>query len=932
MKPLYYIFLFVFTVSSAQSVMAQRNHYSKNHLSFESNAVINKLSKQNWHTGDREGEFLIDTNMVAISGLGDQLLPLIAFDGVNYMIIWIECRHGNAEIYGARVNQQGVLIDSAGIPIATVAEFQQAPSIIFDGTNYFVVWKDYRFSHGGFNSETDIYGARVSPSGNVLDSTGILLSIHKNQFDASESYPSVAFDGTNYLVVWEQEGNPKRIYGTRVSQSGIVLDSTCIAISRGAMAWHPSIAFDGTNYLVVWESYAGIWWDSILIYGARISTAGTVIDSPAINISKGYKTHGYPAVAFDNTNYFVVWEDARNYPIRKFDIYGARVSVAGLVLDTVGIPISSVPGGQRRPAIIYDGLNYLVVWQDMRSPSRGMLDIYGARVTSTGIVLDPSGIPISIKPMKRECLPSIGFDGTNYLVVWQDGRNYVEVGDNYYGYDIYGARMTQAGQVLDPSGISMAARVPGNQYCSAAAFDGTNYLVVWHDYHHHDSTSLFYADIYGMRVDQSGNILDTQAISISTAHEDQLYPSVAFDGTNYLVVWEDWRNVYSGRLMDVYGARVTMSGTVLDPSGFTVSGDPGAQYAPSVAFDGTNYFAVWERKGNAYRDNAIFGARITPNGTVIDTSAILITDSIVTSGTANPSVAFGNTNYLVTWAELRDDILCARVSPEGTVIDTVAIVVSNTSDYNCHSDVAFDGTNYFVAWENYSWPYPEDGSIYGARISEAGVVLDPLGIAISTAPKNQEYPSVAFDGTNYLVVWQDFRNGECYDIYGAKVSPSGSIINTYEVVNQPGDQIEPAVARGSSDQILLTYTGRTRFINTHQASVMRIWGKFYPFTAIDENTGYKPWIAGCRLAIYPNPFRNVTEIYIEQGAKGTGQNIELKIYDVIGRLVKSFVQLPETQITWFGDDDMGRSLPAGVYFCRLESGKEILEKKVILLR
>ena len=50
----------------------------------------------------------------------------------------------------------------------------------------------------------------------------------------------------------------------------------------------------------------------------------------------------------------------------------------------------------------------------------------------------------------------------------------------------------------------------------------------------------------------------------------------------------------------------------------------------------------------------------------------------------------------------------------------------------------------------------EHQDIYGARVTRAGGVLDSAGIAISTAARTQVYPSAAFDGTNYLVAWQDW--------------------------------------------------------------------------------------------------------------------------------------------------------------------------------
>lgn len=97
-----------------------------------------------------------------------------------------------------------------------------------------------------------------------------------------------------------------------------------------------------------------------------------------------------------------------------------------------------------------------------------------------------------------------------------------------------------------------------------------------------------------------------------------------------------------------------------------------------------------------------------------------------------------------------------------------------------------------------------------------------------------------------------------------------------------------------------------------------------------------------KLETLPNPFRNHLTIKYEiQNPKSQTisnfqiPNYKLKIYDTTGRLVKQFNHLTNYQsnyVLWYGDDDSGRKLPAGVYFVRLESEGFKRVEKVILLR
>ena len=595
-----------------------------------------------------------------------------------------------------------------------------------------------------------------------MDTTGIPISTAADY----QGYPSIAFDGTNYLVVWQdyRNGSDFDIYGARVTTSGTVLDTAGIPISTAANdQWYPSIAFDGTNYLVVWNDYRnGSDYD---IYGARVSTSGTVLDTAGIPISTAADYQWQPSIAFDGTNYFVVWTDDRN-GWGNDDIYGARVSTSGTVLDTAGIPISTAANHQWWPSIAFDGTNYFVVWADGRNGSD--YDIYGARVTTSGVVLDTAGIPISTV-VKYQWWPSIAFDGTNYFVVWEYHRN-------WWNYDIYGARVTTSGTVLDTTGIPIST-ADWWQSSPSIAFDGINYLVVWDDYRGSDK------DIYGSRVSTSGTVLDTAGIPISTAANHQEYPFIAFDSTNYLVVWKDYRSDASG---DIYGARVSTSGTVLDTAGIPISTAPDEQEWPSIAFDGIKYLVVWDDYRNG-SDWHVYGARVTTSGTVLDTAGIPISTGVNGQGIGEgiPSIAFDGTNYLVVWIDNRSG-----------------------SDFD----------------------------IYGARIDTSGTVLDTTGIPISTAAGEQWSPSIAFDSTNYFVVWQDKRNGSDYDIYGARVSTSGTIIDSFPVSIQSGNQFLPAIAKGSGNQMLVVYSGWVDSINGKPVNTYCIWGKFLLFDSEPPST------------------------------------------------------------------------------------------------
>ncbi|MDH4210708.1 MAG: C25 family cysteine peptidase [candidate division WOR-3 bacterium] len=93
------------------------------------------------------------------------------------------------------------------------------------------------------------------------------------------------------------------------------------------------------------------------------------------------------------------------------------------------------------------------------------------------------------------------------------------------------------------------------------------------------------------------------------------------------------------------------------------------------------------------------------------------------------------------------------------------------------------------------------------------------------------------------------------------------------------------------------------------------------------------------LDVRPNPFRYSTDIryvvndYRNQYASG---EVDLRIFDVTGRLVKTFSGLSShidlhTSVNWDGHDDKGRRLAPGIYFAVLSIANDVTSEKIIII-
>jgi hypothetical protein len=263
-------------------------------------------------------------------------------------------------------------------------------------------------AHGGLGGKVKSF----SPFGAVDPLTGFSLSFEFSITATStteDDVGSVAFDGTNYLVALDE----KNAQGQRsvdlqfVSATGTVVGNR-IVLPASTNGVRGRVAFDGTNYLVVWgtggTSPAGL--------GQFVSKSGTLVGAAFTVIPGGVGAIAEPtALVFGGGTYFLSYARPAANPIPDFNsnTFGRVISTSGVIGGQLALTAARTGGGFNNLA--FDGTNFLTVYSD--GPT-----VMGRFVSATGVM----GAEITIIPSGTfGSLITVGFNGGNYLVTAASG-------------------------------------------------------------------------------------------------------------------------------------------------------------------------------------------------------------------------------------------------------------------------------------------------------------------------------------------------------------------------------------------------------------------------------------------------------------------------------------------------------------------------------
>ena len=568
-------------------------------------------------------------------------------------------------------------------PITLVAGYG-LESIISNSEQFYISWHK---TQPDFT--TAVMGSRVNTSGQKLDPDGVIISgSYQPEYGKTTS---IAWDGVYWRVTW---GNNSGVRIARVNTDGLVLDPGGVALTGPSTG--PTAGTLSGGVQIVWASYISAEDD---IYTANVNAGNSAGATAGLSLSSPMQIRS--DVAVGTNGYMVTY---------RSDIGGAR-RIMAQPLDANGDPISAGPTlldsgdnlyGPGIPSVAWNGSLYLVTWNN----SSG---IVAQRILQDGTLVDPTPffVTTGFGPTDVSAL------GDAFLVV---GLRYVSNPEFVYGI---GARVRGSdGVVLDPSGIFLSGSFA--RWASVTTL-GDRWLAVWHVTWTHDNLM---GSTTGSFVNADGTSPGEFSINgpYSAGGGNGIFEVAAAASSSKVLVLQS-SELSSGVETDLSANVVNADGSVQPAVNLTPW--QGNQYRPRVAWDGSQFVVVYNEQKNRFAPSTLdqldarsdlFGMRVSESGTAIDPNGFAF--SISRTGEAYPNVTASGGISLITGSVVRNEAPFAayRVGYQRFGVGgnqwPVAVASANRSGGDAPLDVSFSSTGSTDpdgSISTYAWDF-DDGS------------------------------------------------------------------------------------------------------------------------------------------------------------------------------------------------------------------------------
>lgn len=514
----------------------------------------------------------------------------------------------------------------------------------------------------------------------------------------------------------------------------------------------------------------------------------------------------------------IAWQDKRS---GKYEIYVQRMNSNGIALWTadglsLSIPTSidgASPDSCYNPKIVSDGSGgAIIAWLSYRSSATA--DIYAQRVNSSGATQwSTTGVPVCEVVFEQDTISMIADGQGGAILTWQDYRS-----NNGFA-DIYAQRVNSGGaMVWTANGVAICNQAAAQRGPKLIVDSDRGAFITWYD------NRAGNYDIYTQHIGAGGAAeWTTNGVATCTMATDQLKPDICTDGAGGMIItWYDFRSTTD---YNIYAQRQVASGGI-----------------------------VWAVDGVVMNNNVAY-AQTDPK--------------IVSDGMGGAILSW--TDYVTGSTS---DIYAQRVNSTGAVQWTATgVIICTSANDQIKSQLVSDGNNgAYITWEDHFNAGNSD--IYVQRIaSNSAINWSAAGFGICTAPNDQLSPMIVSNGNlGAIVVWQDYRSGNNFDIYESGFNTSGFVAINGTGTNAP-----------------------TEF-------------------SLSQN--------------YPNPFNPATVINYQLPISS---NVKLSIFNALGQQVSILVNESQNAgshtVKW-----SAVNLPSGIYIYKLEAAGFTESKKMVLIK
>lgn len=179
-----------------------------------------------------------------------QLNPAVVYDGKGtYLVVWQQGRFyhqsQSGDILAARIDARGRVLDRQPIVICNAEASQEQPQVAFSGGKFLVVWHDLRNGR-----DWDVYAARVNADGKVLEPDGFLVAGGPQ----NQASPVLAPADGGFLAVWQHYNRHYQLRASMIPAAGAALQPQPLRF-RGEALWGGGLALTrvGSGWLLSWN-------------------------------------------------------------------------------------------------------------------------------------------------------------------------------------------------------------------------------------------------------------------------------------------------------------------------------------------------------------------------------------------------------------------------------------------------------------------------------------------------------------------------------------------------------------------------------------------------------------------------------------------------------------------------------------------------------